>query len=107
MAVKTKNNFQQIIQSDNLVLVDFYTNWCGPCKMMSPILHDLKEKVGQSLKVLKVDAEKNMNVSKKYQISGVPTLILFRKGNILWRKSGVVPLNSLINIVNQYKNKGV
>ena len=104
MGVKAKSNFQSIIQSDDLVLVDFYTEWCGPCKMMAPILRDFKAKVGSAVKVLKVDAEKNMNVSRLYQISGVPTLMLFKKGKVLWRQSGVVQSNALVNIVNQFKN---
>lgn len=96
-----KKSFQEIIKSETLVLVDFYAVWCGPCKMMSPILEELKNKVGNKVKILKVDVDKNQEVLTKYQIQGVPTLILFRNGNIVWRQSGVVPAKIISEIINQ------
>ena len=81
-------SFNSVIQSDKPVLVDFYAEWCGPCKMMAPILKQVKDD-------LKVDVDKNPQAANAYQVQGVPTLILFKKGQILWRQSGVVPANAL------------
>lgn len=81
--------------SDVPVLVDFYADWCGPCKMMSPILKDLKSAWGDKVKIVKVDTEAQPEIAQRYQISGIPTLILFRQGNVLHRTSGVMPLQTL------------
>lgn len=94
-------SFSEVINSDTPVLVDFYADWCGPCKMMAPILKKLKKEIGDKLNVIKVDVEKNADAAIKYQVRGVPTLILFHKGNILWQKSGVVQLHQLKSIINQ------
>ena len=90
-----------MINSETPVLVDFYTEWCGPCKMMSPILKDLKKEMGERLNIIKIDAEKNADAAIKYQVRGVPTLILFKNGRILWQQSGVVQLPQLKYIINQ------
>ena len=82
--------FSEIIQGDTQVLVDFHADWCGPCKVMAPILNDLKAKLGEKVIILKVDVDKNRQAAAQYQIQAVPTLLLFKKGQITWRKSGIV-----------------
>lgn len=99
-----KKSFSEIIKSDTPVLVDFYADWCGPCKMMTPILKDLKKQMGDEIQILKVDAEKNADAAIKYQVRGVPTLILFKSGQILWQQSGVVQAGQLQNIIEEKVN---
>jgi thioredoxin 1 len=94
--------FQQLIQSDKAVLVDFTAEWCGPCKMMAPILQQLKQRMGDDVTILKIDIDKNRPAAEHFQIQGVPTLILFRKGEIKWRQSGVVDAGNLENVIRQY-----
>ncbi|WP_192346680.1 thioredoxin [Algoriphagus sp. Y33] len=98
MPAKTKT-FQELIDGDQAVLVDFFATWCGPCKMMQPILEDTAKQLGDKVKILKVDVDKNQLAAGKFQVRGVPTLILFRKGKILWRESGVVPTHQLVKIL--------
>ncbi len=100
--MKEKKNFKDLIQGEKPVLVDFTAAWCGPCKMMAPILEQFSNEMGDLIKVIKVDVDKNQSASMAYQIQGVPTLILFQKGKIVWRQSGVVPAHQLKQIVNQY-----
>lgn len=88
--------FQELIDGDTPVLVDFFATWCGPCKMMQPILEDTSKKMGERVKIVKVDVDKNQLAASKFQVRGVPTLILFHKGKILWRESGVVPAHQLV-----------
>ncbi|MBX7241514.1 MAG: thioredoxin [Bacteroidia bacterium] len=91
--------FSEIIQSEKPVLVDFFATWCGPCKMMGPILQELKNNVGDEVTVIKIDVDKNQQVSATYQVQSVPTLMLFKNGKMLWRQSGVVPASQLEKIV--------
>lgn len=102
MDSSNKKTFAQIIQDDRLVLVDFYAEWCGPCQVMKPILKELKDALGSDITILKVDVDRNPSASQKYSIKGVPTLILFRKGQIIWQHSGVLSVEQLKKVVLQY-----
>jgi thioredoxin 1 len=95
------SKFTELIKGETPVLVDFYATWCGPCKTMSPILEDVKSQLKGKAKVLKIDVDKNPQASAYYQVRSVPTLILFKKGKQLWRQSGVVQANQIIQIINQ------
>ncbi len=88
-------SFGSIIQSETPVLIDFHAEWCGPCKTVAPILKSLKEEMGDSVKLIKIDVDKNTEIASKYQIRGVPTLMIFKKGKLMWRQSGVTPLEGL------------
>lgn len=94
--------FSEIIKSDRPTLVDFFAEWCGPCKMMKPILEELKAKVGERVKILKVDVDKAQQAASTYQIQGVPTLILFKNSKIVWRQSGVATVSDLERVINQH-----
>jgi thioredoxin 1 len=94
-----KSSFSKIINSETPVLVDFYADWCGPCKMLAPILKDLKEELGNAIKIVKIDVDKNQPLAAKYQVKGVPTMILYKEGKQVWRQSGVVPKEQLKQVI--------
>ena len=97
-----KSSFSKIIDSEIPVLVDFYADWCGPCKMLAPILKQVKDEMGEAIKIVKIDVDKNQSIAAKYQVRGVPTMLLFKKGKQLWRQSGVLQKNDLIQIVKSH-----
>jgi thioredoxin 1 len=96
------SDFNEIIGSNKPTLVDFYAEWCGPCKMLSPIIEKVKEQLGEEATILKVDVDKNPEAAQKFGIRGVPTLILFKEGNIEWRRSGVIMEQDLVNKVKEF-----
>lgn len=97
-----KNSFNTIIDSKTPVLVDFYANWCGPCKTLSPILKQVKDSLGDAIKIVKIDVDKNQPLAAKYNVRGVPTLLLFKNGKQVWRQSGVLQKAELISIINNH-----
>ena len=96
------SKFSELLKTPEPVLVDFSAEWCGPCKQLKPILEQLKSKIGDSAKIIKIDVDKNKSLSDQFQIRSVPTLILFKYGKSVWRQSGVVPANTLEGIIKQY-----
>ena len=96
-------NFNDIINSEQLTLVDFFATWCGPCKMMHPVLEQLKDELGESIRIIKIDVDKNNSLAMNYRVQSVPTLMLFRKGEMLWRQSGALPLSALKNQIGQFR----
>ncbi len=105
METKEKQRtFGEILRTEPLVLVDFTATWCGPCKMMKPILDELKSSIGTKAMIIKLDVDKNPQASSVYNIQSVPTLILFKKGKMVWRQAGVVQANLLKQIIEQNNN---
>jgi thioredoxin 1 len=96
------SKFNELINGKTLVLVDFTATWCGPCKMMSPILNQVASELGEAIKIIKVDVDKNPQAASHYQVQGVPTLILFKEGKTLWRQSGVVQASQLKSTIQQF-----
>jgi len=93
------SKFNELINGSKPVLVDFFATWCGPCKMMAPMLDELKQEIGDQARVIKVDVDKNQQVAAKYGVRGVPTLILFKEGEVKWQQSGVVPVHQLKQVI--------
>lgn len=95
--------FNDVINSNQLTLVDFYATWCGPCKMMHPVLEQLKADLGDSIRIIKLDVDKSGDIAEAYRIQSVPTLMLFREGETLWRQSGAMRLADLKAIISSYQ----
>jgi thioredoxin 1 len=94
--------FNEMIHADKPLLVDFFAEWCGPCKMIAPILTDVKKEVGNAITIIKVDVDKSPQAAQAYQVQGVPTLILFKNGKPLWRQSGVVSKAALLDVIKKF-----
>lgn len=96
--------FNQIINQEQLTLVDFYADWCGPCKMMSPILQEVKTVVKDDVKIIKINVDQYQDLAAEFMVRGVPTLMLFKAGKMLWRQSGVLSTNDLVGLLRQHLN---
>ncbi|MBW2938290.1 thioredoxin [Aureisphaera sp. CAU 1614] len=96
------SSFNEIIASQKLVLVDFSADWCGPCKMLAPILKQVKDEVGDAIKIIKIDVDKNQSLASQYQVMGVPTLILYKGGKQVWRQSGVLQKHELVQLIQSH-----
>lgn len=95
-------DFQQLINKEEPVLIDFFATWCGPCKMMPPILEELKGRMGDKVSIIKIDIDKNQQLARNLNIRGVPTLALYKQGKMVWRESGVRPADELERVINQH-----
>lgn len=93
------SKFSDLINQDTPVLVDFFAEWCGPCKTLAPILKQVKENLGDGVSIIKIDVDKNQAIAAKYQVRGVPTMLLFKNGKQVWRQSGVLSKDDIINII--------
>ena len=96
-----KGNFDKIINGDKPVLIDFHAEWCGPCKSLTPIIRDLANEINGKVRIIKIDVDKNQRIAQIWNVRGVPTLVLFKNGKIVWRQSGVQTKQFLLNIINQ------
>lgn len=98
------STFNNIIQSDKPVLIDFFATWCGPCQTLAPILKQVKDNLGDRISIIKIDVDKNQQIAAQYQVRGVPTMILFQNGKQLWRQSGVLSSSDLIKVIVEKSN---
>jgi len=99
------SNFETIINSEKPVLIDFFATWCGPCKTLGPILKQVKDSMGERISIIKIDVDKNQQIASKYQVRGVPTMILFQNGKQLWRQSGVLSKEEVIKVITENSNR--
>lgn len=93
------SKFSELINQDTPVLVDFFAEWCGPCKMLAPLLKQVKDELGDTISIIKIDVDKNQALAAKYQVRGVPTMLLFKNGKQVWRQSGLLQKEEIINII--------
>tara|TARA_B100001105_G_C22318428_1_gene411400 strand:- start:453 stop:758 length:306 start_codon:yes stop_codon:yes gene_type:complete len=100
------DSFNTLINGKEMILIDFFATWCGPCQMLAPILKDVKDTLGDEIKIIKVDVDKNhvLMGNPRFQVKGVPTLMLFQNGKMLWRQSGVVPKEEIIRTIKNFKD---
>lgn len=103
-ATEKNVSFEELIKSDTPVLVDFYADWCAPCRMMPPILQEVKKNLGDKVNIIKIDVDQNPGAAQAYQVRGIPTLILFQNGDIKWQQSGVVPAKQLQSAIETNTN---
>ncbi len=101
MSTSVKETFGDITGGEKPVLVDFYADWCGPCKMMKPVLDELRQLLGDKIRILKIDIDRNPAITNSLNISGVPTIVLYQKGQILWRQSGVLSAKQIQSVIQQ------
>ena len=98
-----KTSFNALIKSHPLVMIDFFAEWCGPCKMLAPNLKAMKDELGDVVKVIKIDVDKNPSIAAQYQVRGVPTILLFKEGQQVWRQSGLLQTPQLVEVVNTHR----
>lgn len=96
-------SFKDIVSSAPLVLVDYFAEWCGPCKVLAPVLSEMKTELGEAVKIVKIDIDKNQALASKNQVQGVPTLVLYKAGVQVWRQSGVLPKHELIQLIKSHQ----
>jgi thioredoxin 1 len=97
-------SFENIIKSEKPVLIDFFATWCGPCKTLAPILKEVKDSLGERITILKIDVDKNQELAAKYQVRGVPTMVLYQNGKQLWRQSGVLAKEEILKTILEKSN---
>ncbi|QYS86133.1 thioredoxin [Flavobacterium oreochromis] len=95
------DSFRNIINKDKPVLIDFFATWCGPCQMLAPVLREVKELLGDEISIIKIDVDKNQKIAASYQVRGVPTLMLFNKGQAVWRQSGLLQKDEIIKNIKE------
>jgi len=97
-----KASFDELISGDKPVLIDFFATWCGPCQSLSPILQEVAREVGDGARVIKIDVDKNPSIAQKYQVRGVPTMVIFKNGQPIWRQSGVLPKQAIVEAIKAH-----